>query len=609
MVRFAGAGVDYAGEDIGDGGSARDAALVYPGSVTVRPDGVYIADTFNHRVRRVGTDGVITTVAGSGPNGTCCLATYGGDGGPALEAKLNQPNQVRFDGAGNLYILDAGNYRIRRVTADGIIRTVAGNGQRGFSGDGGPALEASFDIGPNGDTGSMEVLSDGTIYLMDIDNRRLRRIDGVTGIVTTVAGGGSSLDDEVPATEAFLNARGFAVADDGSILLSDYTRIRRVGIDGRIRTEFGAREAGFVEDGATSVTGRLTGLDRLHLRPTGEIVFVEGGSQRLREIDRSGRLRTLAGIGPRSLGENGHAVGAALPSVGSQLAISPAGEVVLGGATRVRAIRHDGVLETILGGGFPPAGRPPSPRPALGIPFDAQGLAWDRNGSLFATAYRDLGRLDPDGTFTTLCCDDYGFAGDGGPLAEARFDNTIHLAFDSAGNLFIADAFNHRVRRVDASTGIVSTVAGKAPPHPPNVIVSNPSSGDGGLATDAELSAPNFIAVDGQDRLYIADAPGIRRVDADGRIRSVLPGCSGPMAPDGGGAILVACNSEVRRISSSGGVKTLVRFGGNGFGGDGGPAEEALIGFIAGIVSDEEGNLYLFDATNRRIRAVRAAVP
>jgi sugar lactone lactonase YvrE len=241
LERVAGIGADYAGENIGDGGPARDATLVFPVSVEFGPDGaLYIADTFNNRIRRVGADGVIRTVAGSGPNGSCCLGEFGGDGGAAIAAKLNQPNQVRFDGAGNMYILDALNARIRRVDTGGVIATVAGNGQRGFSGDGGPATAARFDTGPNGDTGAMRVAPDGTIYLLDVNNARLRRIDAASGIITTIAGGGTRTDDGALATEGQIFARGFALAPDGSILLAEFTRIRRITPDGRMQTVFGS---------------------------------------------------------------------------------------------------------------------------------------------------------------------------------------------------------------------------------------------------------------------------------------------------------------------------------------------------------------------------------
>jgi hypothetical protein len=338
------------------------------------------------------------------------------------------------------------------------------------------------------------------------------------------------------------------------------------------------------------------------VRSTGEPVFIEFGSLRVRQIDASGRLSTLAGIGPGLLGENGPATATAI-FAGTQLAMTAAGEVLFGGG-RIRAIGRDGMVRTIAGGGTIPQGPPPSPRPALGMPADANGIAVAPSGTIFVTSYREIGRIDPDGIYTSLCCRDFGFGGDGGPAADALIDNSAHLALDSHGNLFLADTFNHRIRRIDAQTGIITTVAGVAPPHPPNVIVQNPSSGDGGPAASAQFNAPNFIAIDGNDRLYIADTNRIRRVDADGIIRVAVQDCSGPMTRALNGDILVYCGRLVR-IFKSGGATNIATFGGHGFSGDGGRASDAKLGFVSGITTDSDGNVYLFDHENRRIRAVR----
>ena len=252
ISRFAGIGVDFAGSEIGDGGAARNASLVFPQGVAVGPDGLlYIADTFNNRVRRVNDNGTIQTIAGTGPNGSCCLINnFSGDGGPAIQARLSQPNQIVFDGAGNMFILDAGNYRIRRVSREGIITTVAGNGVRAMSGDGGPATAASFDIGPNGDTGALEIDGQGNLYLAEVQNLRVRRIDAASGLITTVAGGGGSRLEGEPAVNAFLYVRSIAIDPGGDLYVSDSSRIRRVDRQGRISTVFGTTEAGFTPDGS-----------------------------------------------------------------------------------------------------------------------------------------------------------------------------------------------------------------------------------------------------------------------------------------------------------------------------------------------------------------------
>ena len=209
----------------GDGGPATEASFDYPADVAIGPDGsLYIADRGNHAIRRVGLDGIITTVAGG--NGPGSIYQPIGDGGPATEARLNQPTGVVFGPDGSLYIADYQNFRIRRVNPDGIITTVAGNGAYGSTGDGGSATEAriwawDLALGP-----------DGSVYIADGPEHRIRRVSP-DGIITTVAGSGTKgyRGDGSPATQASFNVAGsVAVGPDGNVYITDRdnNRIRRV---------------------------------------------------------------------------------------------------------------------------------------------------------------------------------------------------------------------------------------------------------------------------------------------------------------------------------------------------------------------------------------------
>ncbi|PYN29993.1 MAG: hypothetical protein DMD98_19795 [Candidatus Rokuibacteriota bacterium] len=232
----------------GDGGPATQARLRGPFGVAVAPDGsIYIADTDNNRVRRVGLDGVITTVAGRGG------ATFGGDGGPATQAFLRGPTGVMVAPSGGFYIVDAGNSRIRRVGPDGIIVTVAGNAGFGFNGDGIPATQASLRL-PLG----AAVAPDDTLYIADTFNSRIRRV-GPDGIIITVAGNGTPgfSGDGGPAAQASLSSpQAVAVAPDGSLYIADTSnnRIRRVGPDGIITTVAGNGTPGFSGDGGPATS-------------------------------------------------------------------------------------------------------------------------------------------------------------------------------------------------------------------------------------------------------------------------------------------------------------------------------------------------------------------
>jgi hypothetical protein len=198
---------------LGDGGPAVNAQLNYPAEVS--PDGsggYYIADEFNNCVRRVDAGGIITTVAGNEVNG------FAGDGGPATDARLNYPTGVASDGAGGFYIADSSNERIRRVDAHGIITTVAGNGRYGFSGDGGPAVNAQLNY-------PAEVAANGAggFFVADSSNERIRQVDA-NGVITTVAGDGHGgfAGDGGPATDARLDSpTGMAIDGTGGILISD----------------------------------------------------------------------------------------------------------------------------------------------------------------------------------------------------------------------------------------------------------------------------------------------------------------------------------------------------------------------------------------------------
>ena len=241
-----------AGGGIGDGGPAVEAGLSFPVGVAVDGSGnLFIADRGKHRIRRVDPAGTITTVAGTGEGG------FSGDGGPAVEAALFVAAGVAVDGSGNLFIADSWNRRIRRVDPAGTITTVAGTGERSFSGDGGPAVEAglSFPVG-------VAVDGSGNLFIADYGNHRIRRVDPA-GTITTIAGTGEEgfSGDGGPAVEAALSfPAGVAVDGSGNLFISDSRnhRIRRVDPAGTITTVAGTGERSFSGDGGPAVEAGLS---------------------------------------------------------------------------------------------------------------------------------------------------------------------------------------------------------------------------------------------------------------------------------------------------------------------------------------------------------------
>jgi RHS repeat-associated protein len=280
------AGTDTGGYS-GDGGPATAAQLQDPTGVAVGPDGsVYIADSINQRVRRVGPDGIITTVAGTGTGG------YSGDGGPATQAKLAYPESVAVGPDGSLYIADASNFRVRRVGPDGITTTVAGNGTEGFSGDGGQATQAEIDS-PNG----VAVGPDGVLYIADTINSRIRRV-GPDGIITTVAGSGTygHSGDGGPATAAQLTyPLDVAVGRDGSLYVAETDIkqhpnfndqngwVRRVAPDGTITTVAGNGTGGTAGDGGPAVDASLGFVSGVDVAPDGSLA-VSSNYERIRRV-------------------------------------------------------------------------------------------------------------------------------------------------------------------------------------------------------------------------------------------------------------------------------------------------------------------------------------
>ncbi len=299
MRTLAGTGVDGF---VGDGGPATEAALSWPYGVAVGHDGsVYIADTYNDRVRRVLPDGSIVTVAGNGQAG------FSGDGGPATDARLDDPYGIAVGTDGSLYIADTGNRRVREVGADGMISTIAGrSGDDGIYelGDGGPATQAWL-------TFPMDVAvgPDGRIYIADTDANRIREI-APDGTITTLAGTGEGGDggDGGPATAAQLNwPYGVTASTDGSVYIADSgnNRIRRVTPDGTITTVAGTGEYGNAGDGGPATAAQLSWPASVALGPDGSLYITDNENNRVRRVTSEGIIVPVAGTGAYGYGGDG----------------------------------------------------------------------------------------------------------------------------------------------------------------------------------------------------------------------------------------------------------------------------------------------------------------
>ncbi|MEX5712122.1 protein kinase [Parafrankia sp. FMc6] len=319
----------------GDGGPAGSAALNGPfGMVADWAGNIYVADFDNNRVRRITADGTITTIAGTGEAG------FSGDGGPATRAQLRQPAAVALDSAGNILIADTFNQRIRRVDPAGIITTVAGGDDRGPGGDGGPATEASLWY-PGG------VVADptGNIYIADSGNNRIRRV-GTDGIIQTVAGGDGegAFGDGGPAVDALLTFP-ISVAMDrpGRLYIADSgnNRIRRIGLDGVIETVAGTGLPGYSGDGGPATRATLRSPRGVAVDARGAIFITDRTNRRIRRVDPSGIITTVAGTAHPGRDES---VDPDEMSPDGPVALDPTGDVFV--ADR----RHNRVLHVELTG-------------------------------------------------------------------------------------------------------------------------------------------------------------------------------------------------------------------------------------------------------------------
>lgn len=588
---FAGSGVPVfqSTSGSGDGGPATEASITFPRGVTTDANGnVYI--TGYGRIRRVDAQGIITTIAGDDTRG------FSGDGGPAVQAHLNDASHITGDGNGTVFFIDfddtAAVARIRKITPDGIISTVAGIGPPGFSGDGGPATQAQFNL-IWADQGMLALDSGGNLFIRDSGNDRIRRIDGRNGIITTVYG---------PASMQGFG--GLAADQTGNIFISSHPFIIKMDLSGQIITTYGSSDhSSSSQDDGTPIQNASIATWGMAIDPLGNIVYVE--TNRARRLNLvTGLLETVAGMGSRIIGENGPAIAATL-SAATDLAFLPSGELLIGdtGHVLIRKLDGDGNISTFARG-----------RTAW-ISFDSStAIEPDRIGNVFITDMWNVYRIDSTGTVSLFVGpkQQYGYTGDGGPATQALLCEPFDVAVDHDGNLFIADTNNNRIRRVDAQTGFITTVAGSGPVNGFERFWTEGSfSGDGGPATQATLNTPTGVVVDAQGNLFIADGGNhrVRKVDTNGIITTFAADANAnKLTFDGAGNLYSVFGEGLIRYDPTGKKTQLTVRGNPGFSGDGGPALQARTRTLApqvGVAIDAEGNVFFVDPGNARVRAIR----
>lgn len=474
----------------GDGGNAHEARFNAPRSIATDGAGhIYVADSGNHRIRKFSFDdynwtlGDIHTIAGTGVPG------YNGDDIPAETAQITEPQFLTVDGAGNVYFYDRFNNRVRRVDGStGLISTVAGNGNWGYTGDGGPATSASLS-----EVSGLVIHPDGSLYISDAFNYRVRRVDPVTGVIDAVLGNGTTnFCGDGPRLQTCIDMpEALAVDAQGNVYFADLgnKRVRRIdaatGMTSTVAGNYSGVE--FDEngnpvvsehggDGGPAVDASFgSGPWGVAVDAAGNLYIATGYDHRIRRVDAaSGIITTIAGNGVGSSSGDGGPAADATVNMPNKIVVAPNGDLYFSEANgnRVRKIEAiTGTLTTVAG----------------------TGLA---SGPL----------------------------GDGGPGSLASLSSPSGLAFDGNGDLLIVDQGHSRLRKLSLDTGIITTVAGTG--------VSG-WEGDGGPATSAQLGYPITVAVDAADNIFVTTGFRLRRIDANTGIINRANASWGFYTPDG----------------------------------------------------------------------------
>jgi sugar lactone lactonase YvrE len=529
-------------------GTGAEARFTNPQDIAVDANGtVYVADAGNHTIRRITADGVVSTLAG-------VAGQKGSTDGPIADARFNSPTGLAVDNAGNLLVVDRLNSTVRMITPGGTVSTLAGKPDTVGSTDGNGA-NARFKF-PN----DVAVDAQGTIYVSDGDNFTVRRIRN--GVVSTLAGraGEQGSVDGNGSNARFERPTGISVDGLGNVYLGDRLgeAVRKIDPAGNVSTLAGTSNAPGAEDGI-GAQARFSQPDGIAVDSAGNVFVSDRRNNNIRKISSSAVVTTLAGTVPQSGSTDGTGDQARF-SVPDGIAIDALGNALVAdrGNEVIRKISPDGQVTTLAG---TPDATGNSDGTGNSAAFDSPSdVAVDPAGNTYVADNDNntIRKISPAGEVTTLA----GAPGESGNVdgvgINARFDDPEGIAVDAAGNVYVADTDNNTIRKITPA-GLVTTLAGSP---------DETGSADG-IGVNARFDEPDGIAVDAAGNVYVADTD----------------------------------NSTIRKITPQGIVSTLAGQA-NEEGDADGTGAAARFSFPRDLDIDTQGNLYVLDSGNHTVRKI-----
>ena len=535
-----------------------DSISIVPNEVAIGKSGnIYFADNNSHVIRKINQDGLITTIAG-----TPGVPGFTGDGGPAINALINGPRGITVDNEENIYF--SGNYRIRKISKEGIISTIAGNGTNGNSGDNGNALNATL-----GDIRNIIIDNNKNIYYSDIQYHVIKRISN--GIITTIAGSGVSgfSGDGGPATSAqFSSPQGIAFNKDGELLIADRNnrRIRKINKSGIIVTYAGN---GTSSQGAENIKAYLTGVTPkdIVIDSLNNIYLIEDTYNKIKLINKDTIISTFAGTGTSGFsGDGGNAINSNIRNP-QYLSIDNNNLYITTGDYRIRKInRINNVITTIAGNGFIASCPDGASKYCQFSNLRYYAVQKDNSIIFYESNESKIKRLSLDGKITSIAGNGTpGYSGDGGLAINASIF-TSFIDVDTIGNIYFSDYSNHRIRKIDTE-GKINTILGNG---------TQDYAGDEVIASELKpVNNPQGLLADNSGNLYFWENFYLRKIDKNKNLTTLIG--SGKKAS----TIPYDFNTKI-------------------------PSNEIVItSNVRGIVSDTLDNIYFLNGDNFKLMSIK----